>query len=38
MTTLPWYSYLPLVAAIIGAIIGNHYYKEYKAYRRNRKR
>lgn len=39
MTTLPWYFYLlPVVAAIIGATIGNHYYKEYKEYRRNHNR
>ncbi len=25
---LPWYSYLPVVAGLIGALIGNHYYKK----------
>lgn len=26
---LPWYSYLPVVAGIIGGLIGGHYYKKY---------
>jgi len=27
MFNLPWYSYLPVAAGIIGGIIGGYYYK-----------
>lgn len=27
--TLPWYSYLPIAAGIIGGFIGGYYYKKY---------
>lgn len=27
--TLPWYSYLPIAAGIIGGLIGGYYYKQY---------
>ncbi len=35
MLTLPWYCYLPPVGGVIGALIGNYYYKKYQD--RNRK-
>ncbi len=28
MFNLPWYAYLPIVAGIIGGIIGGYYYKK----------
>ncbi len=27
---LPWYSYLPIAAGIIGGLIGGYYHKRYK--------
>lgn len=30
MLNLPWYSYLPIVGGIIGAIIGGYYHKKYQ--------
>lgn len=28
ITELPWYSYLPIVAGIVGGIIGGYYYNK----------
>lgn len=31
--SLPWYSYLPVAAGIIGAIFGDYFYKKHKSWK-----